>query len=65
MTTHKEKKIRITQVRSLIHQKPGHKKTMVALGLKRIGHTREMVDTPQLRGMISKVTHMVKWEEIQ
>jgi len=65
MTTHKEKKIRITQVRSTIHQKPAHKKTIAALGLKRIGHTREMVDTPQLRGMISKVSHIVSWEEIE
>jgi large subunit ribosomal protein L30 len=65
MTTHKVKKIRITQIRSLIHQKPTHKKTIAALGLKRIGHTREMVDTPQLRGMISKVNHMVTWEEVQ
>lgn len=65
MTTPKENKIRITQIRSLIHQKPVHRKTMEALGLRRIGQSREMVDTPQLRGMIAKVRHMVKWEKIK
>ncbi len=64
MVQQKEKKLRVTQTRSKIGQKPSHKKTIEALGLKRIGHTREFADSPQIRGMISKVQHMIKWEEI-
>jgi large subunit ribosomal protein L30 len=65
MTDKKNKKIRVTQVRSLIGQKPSHKKTIEALGLRKIGHSKEYSDTPQIRGMISKINHMVTWEEIK
>ncbi len=65
MAKKKEKIIRVKQVRSLIGQKPQHKRTIEALGLKRIGHTKEFRDTSQIRGMISKVSHMVTWEEIE
>ena len=64
MAKKKEKKIRITQVRSNIGQKPSHRKTIEALGLKNIGHVRELNDTPQIRGMINKVRHMITWEEV-
>jgi large subunit ribosomal protein L30 len=64
MAQQKEKKLRITLTRSKIGQKPSHKKTIDALGLRKIGHSREYADTPQIRGMISKIRHMVKWEEI-
>jgi large subunit ribosomal protein L30 len=64
MAKKNERKIQVTQKRSLIGQKPIHKKTLKALGLNRIGHTKEYVDTPQIRGMISKVRHMVSWKEI-
>lgn len=58
-------KIKVTQTRSLIGQKPMHRKTIKALGLKRIGHTREFENTPQIRGMINAVRHMVSWEEVK
>ena len=59
------KKIRVTQVRSIIGQIPNHRKTIDALGLKRIGHTREFVATPQILGMLTKVNHLVSWEELK
>lgn len=64
MAKKKMKKIRVTQVRSLICQKPNHRKTIEALGLHRIGHTKEFNDTPQIRGMITKVHHLIRWEEV-
>jgi large subunit ribosomal protein L30 len=59
-----QKKLKITQTRSLIGQKKNHKRTIEALGLKRIRHTVIKNDTPQIRGMINKVVHMVKFEEV-
>lgn len=64
MAQKKEKKIRVTQIRSIIGQKPSHRKTIEALGLKKIGQSKEFNDTPQIRGMITKVNHMLSWEEI-
>lgn len=64
MVKKKEKKIRVTQIRSIIGQKPSHKKTIEALGLKKIGQSKEFNDTPQIRGMIVKANHMLTWEEI-
>lgn len=61
----KQKSLKITQIRSLIGQKPNHKKTIEALGLKRIRHTVIKNDTPQIRGMIRKVVHMVEVEEVE
>jgi large subunit ribosomal protein L30 len=54
--------VRITLVRSPIGATYRHKATISALGLKRIRQTVEQADTPQLRGMLSKVNHMVKVE---
>jgi len=61
----KEKMLKITQVRSLIGQKSDHKRTIKALGLKRIRHTVIKKDTPQIRGMIAKVKHMIVVEETE
>ena len=55
--------IKITQVRSIISRKPKHRRTVKALGLKRIGHTVTHQDTPAIRGMILSVSHLVKVEE--
>ena len=65
MPKKKEKKIKVTQVKSIIGQKPQHKKTIEALGLKHIGYSREFIDTPQIRGMVKKIVHMVSWEEVK
>ena len=59
-----EKKLRIKQVRSIIGRPARQKRTMAALGLKRINHTREVVATPQIMGMIDKVNHLITVEEI-
>jgi large subunit ribosomal protein L30 len=59
-----ESKLKITQTRSLIGQKPKLKKTIQALGLKRLNHSVEKTDSPQIRGMVYKVRHMVKVEEV-
>jgi large subunit ribosomal protein L30 len=60
----KDKKIKITQVRSIIGQQESHKRTIEALGLKRLNQSVVKADTPQIRGMIFKVQHLVSVEEI-
>jgi len=56
------KKIKVTQVRSLIGTKPEHRASVRGLGLRRIRHTVEVIDTPANRGMINKVSYLVKVE---
>lgn len=58
-----KKTIKVTQVRSLIGRKPDHVATIRGLGLRHIRHTVELEDTPSVRGMINKVSYMVKVEE--
>jgi len=55
--------LRITQLRSTIGAKPKQRGTLRALGLRRINHTVELPDRPEIRGMVEKVPHMVKVEE--
>lgn len=57
------KKIRITQIHSAIDRPQAQKKTIRALGIRRLYHTVEKADTPQIRGMIKKVEHLVRVEE--
>ena len=57
------KKIKITQVRSGIGRPVRQKRTLEALGLKRIRHPVEHEATPQIMGMVHKVIHLVKVEE--
>jgi large subunit ribosomal protein L30 len=57
------KTLRITLVRSPLGNTLTHKRTVRALGLRRIRQTVEQADTPQLRGMLAKVAHLVKVEE--
>ena len=52
--------VRITLMRSPIGETFRHKATIRALGLRRIRQTVEQTDTPQLRGMLAKVDHLVK-----
>ena len=59
----KKGSLRITLVRSLIGFRPKQRKTVRALGLKRIGQTVEKPDSAAMRGMISKVSHLVEVEE--
>lgn len=56
-------KLKITWVKSAIGYKKNQKATIAALGLHRLGQVIEHQDTPQIRGMIFTVRHLVKWEE--
>lgn len=57
-------KLRITLVKSTIGAVPKNKKTVAALGLHKIGQTKEFPDNESMRGMIQNVKHLVKVEEI-
>lgn len=59
----KEKTVKITLVKSPIGYSKRHKGTIRALGLKKINQTVEQKDGPVLRGMLSKVAHLVEVEE--
>ena len=58
------KKIKITQVKSVIDRSERQKKTMVALGLRKMNATVDVEATPQILGMVEKVNHLVKVEEL-
>jgi|YNPNPStandDraft_1061719.scaffolds.fasta_scaffold265567_1 large subunit ribosomal protein L30 len=60
-----KKRLRITWVKSLIGAKQPQRGTIRALGLKRRGQTVEHDDTPVIRGMIAKVSHLVTVEEVE
>ncbi len=59
-----EKKIRVTQIASGNGQKPGQQATLIGLGLNKISKVRELNDTPEIRGMVRKVAHLLKVEEL-
>ena len=55
-------KLRITLIKSTSGSKPSHRKTVRALGLRRLNHTVEHEDSPQIRGMIFHVKHLISVE---
>jgi large subunit ribosomal protein L30 len=57
--------LKVTQTKSVIGSLEKHKRTIRALGLKRIRDSRVHSDTPQVRGMIQNVRHLVKVEEVE
>jgi large subunit ribosomal protein L30 len=57
-------RLKVTYVRSVIGQKPDQERTVQALGLRRLHQVVEHEDSPQLRGMVHKVRHLVKVEEL-
>jgi large subunit ribosomal protein L30 len=59
------KKIKVTLVRSVIGRKEDQKRTVKALGLGRISSSRVHEDTPVIRGMVNKVSHLVNVEDVQ
>ncbi|GAB4298472.1 MAG: 50S ribosomal protein L30 [Marinilabiliales bacterium] len=61
----KNKKIKITQIKSKIGANKRQKQTLEALGLKKINSCVEMEANPQILGMINKVNHLVKVEEVK
>ena len=57
-------KVRITQVRSIIDRPQRQKDTMKALGLRKMNQSLEIELNPQLQGMINKVSHLLKVEQL-
>lgn len=58
------KKLRIKLVRSPIACNPGHRATLKALGLRRIGQEVERADAPQVRGMVNRISYLLEVEEV-
>lgn len=58
----KKNTVNVTLVKSFFGRLPSHRATITGLGLKRINHTVELVDTPEVRGMINKVAYLLKVE---
>ena len=56
-------KIKVTQIKSTYGRLKNHKACVTGLGLRRIGHTVEVEDTPSIRGMINSVNYLVRVEE--
>ena len=52
--------VKVTQTGSPIGRKPGQRETLIGLGLNKMNRTRELEDTPAVRGMIRKVAHLIK-----
>jgi len=57
------RKIRVTLVKSVYGRLQSHKDTVRGLGLRRMRHSVELDDTPQVRGMISKIAYMLRVED--
>jgi len=57
-------KVKITQVKSIIDRSKRQKDTIKALGLRKMNHSVEHEATPQILGMIKKVNHLIKVEEL-
>jgi large subunit ribosomal protein L30 len=60
-----EKKLRITWVKSSIGYSQRQKATIEAMGLRHLGDSVEKLDTPAIRGMVAKVSHLVRVEEYE
>ncbi|MBZ0072403.1 MAG: 50S ribosomal protein L30 [Thiohalobacteraceae bacterium] len=58
-----QKKLKVTLVRSLNGRVQKHKACVSGLGLRRMHHSVEVIDTPEIRGMINKVSYMLQVEE--
>ena len=59
----KTKTLRVTQVRSPIGRPQDQHQTLIGLGLNKLNRSRELEDTPAVRGMIHKVSHLVRVDE--
>jgi len=58
-------RLRVTQIASPIKRKGDQRATLIGLGLNKLHRTRDLPDTPAVRGMIRKVAHLVEVEEIR
>ncbi|MEA1938462.1 MAG: 50S ribosomal protein L30 [Pseudomonadota bacterium] len=63
MSKAKKPTVIVTQTKSPIARPADQRQTLIGLGLNKIGRTRELEDTPSIRGMIAKVAHLVRVEE--
>ena len=63
MATSKEKTVKLTLIKSANGRLKNHKACIAGLGLRRIGHSVEVIDTPSNRGMINKASYMLKIED--
>lgn len=59
-----KKTLKVTQTGSPIRRPKDQRATLIGLGLNKMNRTRELEDTPSVRGMIKKIRHMVKVEEV-
>jgi large subunit ribosomal protein L30 len=57
-------KIKVTQIKSGIDRSERQKQTLIALGLRKINASKEVEATPQILGMVNKVSHLIKVENI-
>ncbi len=64
MTDKKTATVKVTQVASPIGRRKDQRATLVGLGLNKMHRTRELEDTPSVRGMIAKVRHLVRVEDV-
>ena len=58
-------KIKVTQIKSLIGKKKNHRLSIKGLGLRKIGDSRVLEDTPSVRGMVNQVNYLLNIEEIK
>ncbi len=64
MATQKNQRVRVTQVQSPIGRTQDQHATLVGLGLGKMNRTRELEDTPAVRGMINKIRHLLRVENV-
>jgi large subunit ribosomal protein L30 len=64
MPSTKGKRIRVTQTGSPIGRRADQRQTLVGLGLNKMNRSRELEDTPSIRGMVEKVSHLVRVEDV-
>ncbi|MEK7245034.1 MAG: 50S ribosomal protein L30 [Pseudomonadota bacterium] len=65
MTEKAHGRVRVTQVHSSNHRPKDQHATLIGLGLGRMHRTRELEDTPSVRGMIAKIKHLLKVESVK
>ncbi len=64
-TKSSQKTLRVTQIGSPIGRRKDQRQTLIGLGLNKMHRTRELEDTPSVRGMINKIPHLVRLDEAE
>jgi large subunit ribosomal protein L30 len=59
-----EKQLKVTQIKSKFGRLESHRQCLAGLGIRRMHHTVTVADTPSIRGMIAKVSYLLKIEEV-